>query len=733
MNLYTKIVFLIGICCLSLIQSSLAQFIQELHPPISKNGTSLNLAWLGGLNSPQFSSIDANNDNIQDLFIYDRTSEKSFIIICDVNGNLISQDKTQAATIPALREWAMMRDYNCDGLPDVFSYGNGGIKVHKNIGTPTLWKFELTTNDLQSFSEFSNNSYFSSLYVSSVDLPLIEDLDNDGDLDVLTFGLNGDKIEYHKNLSTEFNGTCDSLHFALKNKCWGYIAEANFDNVLTLGSSDCPFNVVNPERRKTFPEFHEYEQKKFVSSRHSGSTITNISDGNSLSKLLIGDVSYNSLTQVDIVKNSINRDSVTDAFYNSPTNNPIDITTFPAGFVINRNNVGNELLISPFALSGTANQNSVWRFSQTNGNWTLEEQDFIQNETLDVGADAIPVWHDMNQDGVMDIIIGNSNSFKQNNEFGNLTVLTNVGTNVNPDFNISDEDFLNLKSLQLENLYPTFGDLTGDDRDELIIGTKDGFLLYYTNNGNIAEEFTLSQTQLLDNENQIIDVGLFAAPCLVDINQDNLLDLLIGNRNGKLVYYQNIGTVNAPSFQFITNNYTNINVTPALEINGYSTPRVSLINNQPLLMVGNSAGNIFWFDSLTGNQAIPNSDYPSNFNSGRRSTISAYSNSNLLHTLIGNKGGGLNYFILNLNQLSVEQLTTVDINLYPNPASESITISGQHAKSNLAIQDLTGKTILNKTLNTSNEEIDISSLPNGIYFAVISNASQKTMIKLIKT
>lgn len=733
MKLYTKIVFLLGICCFSLIQSSLAQFIQELHPPISKNGNSLNLAWLGGLNSPQFSSVDANYDNIQDLFIYDRTSERSFIIICDVNGDLISQDKPQTATIPALREWALMRDYNCDGLPDIFSYGNGGIKVHKNIGTPTLWNFELTTNDLQSFSEFSNNSYFSSLYVSSVDLPLIEDLDNDGDIDVLTFGLNGDKIEYHKNLSMEFNGTCDSLHFALKNKCWGYIAEADFDNTLTLGSSDCPFNVANPERRKSFPKLHEYEQKKFVSPRHSGSTIVNISTGNSLSKLLIGDVSYNSLTQVDIVKNSINRDSVTDAFYNFPTSSPIDITTFPAGFVIDRNNVGNELLISPFALSGTANQNSVWRFSQTNGTWMIQEQDFIQNETLDVGADAIPVWHDMNQDGVMDIIIGNSNNFKQNNEFGNLTLLTNVGTNVNPDFNIVDEDFLNLKSLQLENLYPTFGDLTGDNRDELIIGTKDGFLMYYTNIGNATEEFTLTQTQLLDDENHVIDVGLFAAPCLVDINNDNLLDLLIGNRNGKLVYYQNIGTVNAPSFQFITNNYANINVTPALEINGYSTPRVNKISNQDVLMVGNSTGNIFWYDSLTSNQALPNFDYPSIFNSGRRSTISAYSNSNLLHTLIGNKGGGLNYFTLDLNQLSVEQLTNVDINLYPNPANDFVTITGQQAKSNLAIQDLTGKTVLNKTLKTNNEEIDISSLPNGIYFAVISNASQKTIIKLIKT
>lgn len=732
MNSFSGIVLLLSTCCLLLSQNSSAQFVQALNPAVTQNSNQLNLAWLGGLNNVQLSSIDANNDNNQDLFVYDRTSEKSFVILCNANGNLIAQHKTQEATIPALREWALMRDYNCDGLPDIFSYGNGGIKIHRNIGTPTLWNFTVATNDLQSFSDFGNNSYFSSLYVSSVDLPLIEDLDNDGDLDVLTFGLNGDKIEFHKNLSMEFNGTCDSLHFALKNRCWGYLAEASFDNTLTLGSSDCPFNVANPERRKKYPSVNEYPKQHFVNSRHSGSTITNISEGNSLSKLLIGDVTYNTLTEINIVKNSINRDSVVSAFYNFPAANPIDLTTFPAGFVVNRNNMGNELLISPFGLSGTANQQSIWRYIDNNGNWTLEEQDFIQNQTIDVGSDAVPVWHDINRDGAMDIIIGNGNSFKQENEFGNLTLLVNTGSNQTPSFNISNSDFLNLKNLELENLYPTFGDLTGDNRDELIIGTKDGFLLYYTNNGNATEEFTLAQIQLLDNQNQVIDVGLFAAPCLIDVNHDDLLDLLIGNRNGKLVYYENVGTVNSPSLKLISNNYANINVTPALELNGYSTPSVSYIDESPILCVGNSEGIFTWYDSITDNSTSPNFDYPNAFKTGRRSALSAYTVNNTLHTIIGNKGGGLNYFVIDLNQLNITEKRKSSISVFPNPAKNLISIKGQKDNSTLTLVNLTGKTMLTQQLTSEEETIDISKLANGIYFANITGQSPPLVIKIIK-
>lgn len=63
------------------------------------------------------------------------------------------------------------------------------------------------------------------LYVSSIDIPAIEDVDGDGDLDIITFSILGSQVEYHKNLSMERYGDCDSLDYELRNKCWGFFTE----------------------------------------------------------------------------------------------------------------------------------------------------------------------------------------------------------------------------------------------------------------------------------------------------------------------------------------------------------------------------------------------------------------------------------------------------------------------------------------------------------------------------
>ncbi|MCH8331992.1 MAG: hypothetical protein IH946_11575 [Bacteroidetes bacterium] len=39
--------------------------------PVVQGTDTINLAWGGGLNNPQFSEIDLNNDGILDLFIFE--------------------------------------------------------------------------------------------------------------------------------------------------------------------------------------------------------------------------------------------------------------------------------------------------------------------------------------------------------------------------------------------------------------------------------------------------------------------------------------------------------------------------------------------------------------------------------------------------------------------------------------------------------------------------------------
>lgn len=83
------------------------------------------------------------------------------------------------------------------------------------------------------------------------------------------------------------------------------------------------------------------------------------------------------------------------------------------------------------------------------------------------------------------------------------------------------------------------------------------------------------------------------------------------------------------------------------------------------------------------------------------------------------------------SSLSVGDENQVTLNLYPNPASGIINISGLTDKVNLQVIDPLGKIILVKTVERNQNQIDISSLENGIYIFKISDAKSVTIKKII--
>ena len=54
-----------------------------------------------------------------------------------------------------------------------------------------------------------------------MDYPVVDDLDNDGDLDILTMIQSGDKVVFFKNISLEKGYTTDTLIYELADDCWG--------------------------------------------------------------------------------------------------------------------------------------------------------------------------------------------------------------------------------------------------------------------------------------------------------------------------------------------------------------------------------------------------------------------------------------------------------------------------------------------------------------------------------
>jgi PKD repeat protein len=72
-----------------------------------------------------------------------------------------------------------------------------------------------------------------------------------------------------------------------------------------------------------------------------------------------------------------------------------------------------------------------------------------------------------------------------------------------------------------------------------------------------------------------------------------------------------------------------------------------------------------------------------------------------------------------------------DLKLYPNPASDHITVEAPSASS-IIIRDITGRTVVTKELNEVKSEIDVSTLSRGTYFMILNMNGMITQKKFIK-
>ncbi|HPH21976.1 MAG TPA: VCBS repeat-containing protein, partial [Haliscomenobacter sp.] len=236
-----RIEFCLTWVLLLLLQTAFAQTFTPLAIEVEAETGVLSNPWGGGLNCPQLSEADLNNDGLLDLYVFDRAVHLHLAYVRKNNQYVFAPELV--ANFPALTEWSMLRDYNGDGISDIIAYsdipGIDGLTAYTGY-----WQGNKLAFKRFPFKGPFNLAYFplnsggkAQVYISRIDIPAFDDVDCDSDLDVITFNLSGGYIEWYQNLSVEKGYGRDSMIFKLQSNCWGGVYEDGLSANMSLSSA----------------------------------------------------------------------------------------------------------------------------------------------------------------------------------------------------------------------------------------------------------------------------------------------------------------------------------------------------------------------------------------------------------------------------------------------------------------------------------------------------------------
>jgi hypothetical protein len=152
-----------------------------------------------------------------------------------------------------------------------------------------------------------------------------------------------------------------------------------------------------------------------------------------------------------------------------------------------------------------------------------------------IGSDAVPCFYDMDKDGKKDLIIGNATGYltfyknTASTSVISLQFVTNKLGNVKVDPN---------SIAVYTNSAPYIGRIDDSGKDYLMVGCKRGVIYRFDGfqSGNLSSPFTLVDSQYAD----IRIAGSLSAPAFVDLNNDNMYEVFIGNDKGGVLVYKQI-------------------------------------------------------------------------------------------------------------------------------------------------------------------------------------------------
>ncbi len=741
MSGYTQTILLM----ITLIAGPLAsQDFNRLNVPCHQDGHDLKFPLTGGLRAGQFSNIDLNQDGTMDLFVFDRNGDVILPFVkTGAPGSLDYRFAPEYITsFPSLRNWALLTDFNGDGVEDIFASSSvipACIEVWRGMrDNAGRLSFKMVTfgYGMPEILQFPVTGGYTQIYASNIDLPAIADMDGDGDVDILSFEPDGSYASFYRNLSIDKNLGLDTLIYERGDICWGKFAENQFNEDIYLSSN--PFSCADG--------FHSGGN---TGARHSGSTLTALDgDEDGDMDLLIGDLAS---LRIKYLSNggTLSTPFITSLDISFPSYDvPADMDIFLGAYHADVNADGKrDLIITPNDINSGQNENHVWLYLNEGTDaapiFRLNKKDFLIDEMLNFNSGSHPAFADVNADGLQDLVIGTNGIYRRANpRLYRMILMLNKGTATSPVFEVTDGDYLGFSGFGEETgrYAPTFGDIDNDGDTDLMVGDSRG-VLYLSNN-------KAGPGQPYDFDNPVykyadISLGQNAKPAVSDMNGDSLIDLLIGEKNNQLNFFKNSGTAPSPVFNPDASQSPNTdNAGKIFTGNDFATqngaPAIFSSEGKKMMLLGTEDADLMLYDQLEDNV------YSSfnlaglrtgGINEGRKVTpaLADIDGDGYYELALGNERGGLTLYNTPYKASPSSGYnpapSNIIMDIIPNPASDRVLILTNTTINNVFITDIAGRfipgTIYKDTI------LNLPNMVDGIYFLHLCTDNGTATKKLV--
>lgn len=657
----------------------------DQQPIVKINNLLLPSPFTGGINSAQIETIDLTNDGIEEWVIWDINSRQ--LLVFKIEGEKFIHQPELSYSFPAdISGFLVLADFDGNGKKDLFTSTALGIKAYKNTSTGDQISWEIG----QTFLRLDGSG---NIQTNNLDTPLIQDLDGDGDLDLVIFNFaGGDYMEFYKNTSVERKGFADVDGFAFGVSHWG-----NFE---FCGCGDISFGKTCQGQDLNSRQIDDENNKILHSGGHS--ILYQDFDGDGIEDLVLG------RDECDILYFLPNSGSSIDPTFSSFSNSlPIygDFPEFPVFHVGQL--IDDKLFVSLNTNEASSNfgidfANSIVKIDNQ-GN---ADYNFLQNQMIDLGENTKP------------FNIGSR-------ENGNLIIISN---------RLKNGEVIATESMfYLENGEFIYTDILNESLEKLKL--IDAQKLFYRDKENIPRQIITGisrqgsiPTQLLyeleELEYQPITLEGYQ-PQRGDYLQffyyDDEDHMLVASQNGSLDLYavdfsNYSASLLASDFLGFTDNPANRNLSVAVvqktnpdlfavDQNGVISKIEDFMQSATVLEVLIQIGDQYFPTRLGRNTWI---------------TTVAEPFKGTTDLILGTRAGGLIYLSSTLESNPDED--EYKINIYPNPSNGPIKVITNKTSVGTLINSL-GQELVNNIQIPRNVEVEIqaSFLAPGLYILILES------------